>query len=144
MKVVLNTIMAGPNGSGQPGDVLQVSDEFRQALIDSKGAHPYEEPEVAAAAAPLATGLMSRTNKELQGIAEASGIELASRMTKAQIVEALVAGGIPEDGSEAAADDEDPDAEETAPDEQATASADGENAAERTGQPNRTRTPTED
>ena len=146
MKVVIaeGTTLAGPMGSAQSGDVLSVAEEFGQALIKSGSATAYVEPDVAAAAAPLATGLMSQTIKQLGAIAEASGIALSSRMTKPQIVEALVAGGIP-DGDADEADPEAETAEETPPAEQATSPADGEeNAAERTGQPDRTRTPTED
>ena len=144
MKVVIaeGTTLAGPMGSAQSGDVLSVAEEFGQALIKSGSATAYVEPDVAAAAAPLATGLMSQTIKQLGAIAEASGIALSSRMTKPQIVEALVAGGI-DDTPESEGDTPETE-DDTPPAEQATAPADGEeNAAEWTGQPDRVRTPTE-
>ena len=137
MKVVLSegTILAGPDGTGQAGDTLEVDEKFGKDLMDGGYADLYVAPEVAAEAAPLAAGLMVLTKEQLGAIMTEAGLKPLSKMTKVKMVEALMSAGIDE-----APEDE---RKETPPAETATAPSDGEeNAAVTTSQPGRTRTPT--
>lgn len=103
MKVRMKTILAGPAGNAQPGQVVEVGAEMGQALMDAGFAEAIEVavPELTAEGAVM-SWLMGLTVKQLKGVAAEMNVELDDRPRKADIAEALARAGValPQEGED--------------------------------------------
>ena len=141
MKIKMRTILAGPMGNMQPGQVVDVPDDTARTLIDGGFAEavdvpsPVETEHVPSENHTVIEWLMSLTLKKLREMAaemEIKGNAENARATKTELAEALAAAGV----SAPSPDDDDNDT--TKPIE--TASMGGGERTANTAEPRR-RTP---